>query len=666
MKITQSLKFKLNLIILIVALIPLIIFAVLQHYQINSTITSNIRFQETQLAVLNAKQIESWVSSKVSQIDLLLKEYPEFKKMNRDEIMNIVKVINESDEEIENSVVADKDGNSINEQWKEISIADREHFIRAKASKKTEISNVLESRATGNRMISIAVPVLDDSGAFQGVIQSNVVVKALENSLGQLKVEKTGFVFLIAQDSELIFHPNAELVGKKVFDIATDEDTRKAYEKILSENEGFFEYTDSQGIEKVAAYCAVPSTGWRVVATAPSSEVYAKVNQINLISLIVIGLSLLIISLVSYFAAQSIINPIRIAADHFTILANADFSKELPKKVLRRTDEIGLLANAVNIMSNSFKSVLESVINETNDIKINILGSSKSISQLTMQIEDVSATTEQISAGMEEMAASAQEMNVTSTEIEGAVESIAVKAQNGSEIAREISRRAQELKNNAVISQKSAFDIHYTIDKDMRASIDETKAVDQIDILTQSILQITTQTNLLALNAAIEAARAGETGKGFAVVAEEIRKLAENSKNTINQIQNVTKQVVSSVQNLSFNSEKALNFIDSTVISDYKKMVETGEQYFKDAEAIQELIADFSNTARALNESMLSMTNAINEVTLSNNEGAQGTQNIAIKATEVMDGTVNITKLMKELEGNAERLVLKVGQFKLQ
>ncbi|WMJ89852.1 hypothetical protein [Anaerocolumna sp. MB42-C2] len=92
---------------------------------------------------------------------------------------------------------------------------------------------------------------------------------------------------------------------------------------------------------------------------------------------------------------------------------------------------------------------------------------------------------------VEETAATAEEMNATSVEIESAIEAMAANAQNGSYIAAEISKRAQELKNNALVSQKSAHEIHQTIDKDMRISIEQSKAVEQIDILTQSILQIT-------------------------------------------------------------------------------------------------------------------------------------------------------------------------------
>ena len=145
----------------------------------------------------------------------------------------------------------------------------------------------------------------------------------------------------------------------------------------------------------------------------------------------------------------------------------------------------------------------------------------------------------------------------------------------------------------------------------MIKAIKETKAVEEIDLLTSTILSITSQTNLLALNAAIEAARAGEAGRGFSVVAEEIRKLAEDSTQAVNQIQKVTQDVKSSVKNLSSNSEKILDFIEKTVIVDYNTMVDTGSQYNTDALFMDNLVTEFEQMSKILHESITSIAMAM-------------------------------------------------------
>ncbi|MBB6218784.1 methyl-accepting chemotaxis protein [Anaerosolibacter carboniphilus] len=391
-----------------------------------------------------------------------------------------------------------------------------------------------------------------------------------------------------------------------------------------------------------------------------------QVHQFDsVVTKILTGIAMIIVIFISIFMANFVAAPIKMAAEYLDVLAKADFTREIPDKFLQRKDEIGALAKSVDIMSKSIRALVQDVIHEVASVKENITISSQNLMELSSQVEEVSATTEELSAGMEETAASAEEMSATSVEIENAVESVAIKAQDGSQIVEEISKRAQALKENAIASQKTAQNIRYNIDKDIRLAIEQSNAVQKINVLTESILEITDQTNLLALNAAIEAARAGEAGKGFAVVAEEIRKLAENSKNTVNEIQDVTKLVVTSVERLAESSERALTFIDTEVIHDYKEMVSTGEQYYMDSKSIKDLVTDFNETAEELLASIQNMTRVIGEVTMENGEGAQSTQHIAERASDVMEKATILIDLMTATEQSSEKLTQAVSKFRI-
>lgn len=392
---------------------------------------------------------------------------------------------------------------------------------------------------------------------------------------------------------------------------------------------------------------------------------YSVLLHFGIKEVIISILLVIAIAAILYLNIRTISDPIQTLAEHADNLANADFTTKVPIYLTNRDDELGSLAKSLDVMCNSIQAVLQNVIEETKVVKRNVKSSSSNLSELTSHIEEVSATTQELAAGMEQTSATTQEMNATSTEIETAISTIASKAQSGAELAGEISGRAQKLKSNAINSQKTANDLKASVEADIRSSIEQAKAIHVIDSLTEAILQITSQTNLLALNAAIEAARAGEAGKGFAVVADEVRKLADDSTRTVTEIQQVIQVVVASVQSLTKSSERALSFIDEVIKRDYQSLVVTGEQYYKDAEQIQDMVSDFSATSEEVLASMHNMVRAINEVTASNTEGAIGTQNITEKAADVMEKAFKVQSMMKQTDSMTEKLSEALEKFRL-
>ncbi|MCX7922622.1 MAG: methyl-accepting chemotaxis protein [Clostridia bacterium] len=332
---------------------------------------------------------------------------------------------------------------------------------------------------------------------------------------------------------------------------------------------------------------------------------------------------------------------------------------------LKEKDEFAVIGSAESTALRNFRDIVATVYNEVSSVNESLSNTSKLIYNLNAHIEDVSATTEELSAGMEETAASAEEMSATSSEIENTIEAIASKAHEGAASAKDINKRAKELEISAVESQKSAAEIFYSANTKLRTAIGQSNAVDQISVLSNSILQITEQTNLLALNAAIEAARAGEAGKGFAVVADEIRKLAEDSKKAVTEIQNVTKTVTTAVKNLVGSSEEVLDFIDKKVIADYKAQIDTAEKYRKDAEFVDTMVENFNSALTQLLESVQNIGKAINEVTSATNEGASGTQSIAQKSTVVFEKSNDISSQTDKVKESTDRLVTLVSKFKI-
>ena len=381
-------------------------------------------------------------------------------------------------------------------------------------------------------------------------------------------------------------------------------------------------------------------------------------NGVILASAIIFGI------LITIIVTNGIIRPIKQLGKELDDLAHrgGDLTKEI---TIDTRDEIGDLAKSVNKFITNLRSIMLEVNECSRNVELAAATVSDSLIHLNEAVEDTSATVEEISAGMEETAAATEEVNASSTDIEHAIEAMAEKAQSGAVAASEVSKRATDLKTRSELSQKAGNDIYHEVKHGLEVSLDRSKAIEQIGVLSEAILKISSQTNLLALNAAIEAARAGEAGKGFAVVADEIRKLAEDSKSTVNEIQKVTKEVVSAVEDLAGSSRSIMNFMDTNVIKDYEAMIETGEYYSNDAIFIDNLVTDFSATAEELTASVEGIISAITEVSKTVNEGAAGTQNIAEKSTAILQKVNDVQEQMDISSFNAKKLKDVVGKFKV-
>lgn len=348
---------------------------------------------------------------------------------------------------------------------------------------------------------------------------------------------------------------------------------------------------------------------------------------------------------------------------HLMEIAAGDFTKEMPKSSITRKDEFGDLGRSVKEITKMLKSLISTIKTEAGNLNNVVKNTQDSVDKVSGQVQGISAASQELSAGMEETSASTQQIDLMAREIETVAKNIAEHAENGAQKVVDIHNRASETKKQTIENKDRASHIHEDISKSLQNALAQAEVVKDIEVLAEGIMGITSQTNLLALNASIEAARAGEAGKGFAVVADEIRELAEQSKSTVTNIQNVTEKVIAAVDNLSENASSLLEFVSKDVRESYDMFDNVADLYTNDAEYVDALVTNFSATSEELLSSILGVTDSINEVTNTTAEGAKNTSQIAGEITLVANEALEIENMMSIAQAASTKLNDNIKQY---
>ncbi|HHW47735.1 MAG TPA: methyl-accepting chemotaxis protein [Clostridiaceae bacterium] len=427
---------------------------------------------------------------------------------------------------------------------------------------------------------------------------------------------------------------------------------------------GFGEYK-FHGVSKVAGFAPFERYGWSIAVSVDKEEMLSGLAELKRTFFTISFIFLLAGFIVAYLMGKGISTPITHLSNECNIMSNGDFSRVMKEKYTRRRDEIGDLARSFNNINVKVSRIIRNVVEEANSVGKAIKNVDENMYALTSEIDFMSGIIGKLSLKMDENSAAAEEMNATSNEIEGAIDSIANETQHSAETAGEVSKRAERLKATAIDSQKRAQEVLMDVAVKLRKAIEQSKAVERIQELTDAILVISSKTNLLALNAEIEASHAGGAGTGFAVVAGEIRNLAENSKQTVNEIKEVTKVIVESVQILSESAGQVLEFLENKVVKDYDMLAVTGEQYNNDAQLLNDMVMNLSATTEQLYASIQNMAKAINDVAVASEAGASETSDLASKAAVIVKRTNEVLQKTNDVSKSADRLLELVSIFKV-
>lgn len=326
-------------------------------------------------------------------------------------------------------------------------------------------------------------------------------------------------------------------------------------------------------------------------------------------------------------------------------------------------DEIGLLADGIN----SFLEIMQDVISK-------IILSCEELSKTQKKVLDgaqraetgadsTSGTLEELVKSMEEVSRSAENVKNQARGAREEVDAAQKEEAEGNAYVTNFRERANELENKTKKRQREVTEIVKKMEVSVEESLKKGREIRRIADLADEILEIAGQTNLLALNASIEAARAGEAGKGFAVVADEIRQLADNSKETVSNIQQINLEVIKGVEELSDNTTRLMEFVNENVLEDYQFMASAGEQNVLDADNIEKLFSDFSEIMSNI-QALMSRVAAENEgISSIIDQSVEGISEVSQNTEELTRETRQMVEAAKEVEEVSSNLRRGIKNF---
>ena len=326
-------------------------------------------------------------------------------------------------------------------------------------------------------------------------------------------------------------------------------------------------------------------------------------------------------------------------------------------------DEIGQMANGINVFIETLQKIMVQISDNSNKLEETVGVVVRRVETANDSSNDISAVLEELSASMEEISSTLTTINCSAENVGDNVTELAGASKELANYAVDMQSRAAKLEDTAVENKKNTSEVINGILAKMTQAMEDSKRVDRINDLTDDILSISSQTNLLALNASIEAARAGEAGRGFSVVADEIRKLADSSRETANNIQNINNMVIAAVKELIASSDTIVKYINETILPDYDGFVDSGKQYSEDAEQVNEVVALFSDMTENIQNLIENITGSIGGISSAVEESTKGVTTVATNTNDLVQEMSKISEAMADNKEIAESLNAQADHF---
>ena len=386
-------------------------------------------------------------------------------------------------------------------------------------------------------------------------------------------------------------------------------------------------------------------------ATNQRAALKSAQTAAGIAGIVVIVLSVLAILGAIYVVSRRVIKPvIKAEAELQDIIdginrREGDLTKRIP---VETNDEIGALSQGINAFIEHLQGIFTMITNNSTAMDKVVNDVMGSVQTSNNSASDLSALTEELSATMQEVANSAGIINKNTEIVRIEVDEMAQKSHEINEYSKSMKEHANTMEQSAKANMEETNEKVEHILASLNQAITDSQSVDQVNSLTDDIMSIASQTNLLSLNASIEAARAGEAGKGFAVVADEIGGLAENSRQTAANIQEINSVVVNAVHNLAGSANEIVDYMRDSILPEFARFVEDGEKYRDNADYIESVMNDFTDKTEGFKATFDEIAESISSITTAIDEGVHGVSSAAESTQTLVSDMDTISRRMDE------------------